>query len=180
MWDPQAPGLVAGNWGSQVATCPSPWRFLHQQAALSFGQRLGTLGPTAPQTWGCAAPSPTPRGLSHTPGVGWDSVGGGQAPRCGAGGGLGVAQLFLGLSYEKSPLRPHPRVSLSEAKLRAGECQHRRHGTWLVVPAGDSSVLGSSVLFITPGRSRANTAAPPHGPVTSSPCLNSRWANRWR
>lgn len=114
----------------------------------------GHPGPPAPPTWGCAAASPTPRGLFHTPGVGWDSVGGGRVPRGGAGGGLGVAQLFLRLSYEKSPLRPHPRVSLSEAKLRAGECQHRMHGTWLVVPTGESSVLGSSVLFITPGRSR--------------------------
>lgn len=103
--------------------------------------------------------------------------GGGRVPRW--WWGLGLPSCFSGFPMRRVPL-PHPRVSLSEAKLRAGECQHRRHSTWLVVPAGDPSMLGSSVLFTTPWRSRANTAFPPHGPVTSSPCLNSRWANRWR
>lgn len=176
MWDPQAPRLVAGNWGSQAAPCPSAWKFFHQQAALSFGQSLGTPGAPTPNLGLCCSQSYSKRTFPHR------RRGLGQRrgrPSPSVVGGLGPPSCFSGFPGRRVPL-PHPRVSLSEAKLRAGECQHRRHSTWLAVPAGDPSVLGSSVLFTTPGRSRANTAFPPHGPVTSSPCLNSRWANRWR
>lgn len=73
----------------------------------------------------------------------------------------GGAQLFLQLSYEKGLLRPRPRAPLSEAKLRAGECQHRRHPTWHLVPAGDPSELRGSEKW-------ANIVSPSHPAVTSS------------
>lgn len=95
--------------------------------------------------------------------------------------GLGLPSCFSGFPVRRVPL-PHPcgrctrRKPNSEPRTRLStQAQHLACGA-----RGRPSVLGSSVLFTTPGRSRANTAFPPHGPVTSSPCLNSRWANRWR
>lgn len=68
-----------------------------------------------------------------------------------------------GFPMRKSPSGRAP-ATLSEANLGAGECQHRRHTTWHLVPAGDPSKPGRSSLFVTPaGRSRANIVSPsPH------------------
>lgn len=101
MWDPQAPRLVAGNWGSQVAPCPSAWKFFHQQAALSFGQSLGTLGAPTPNLGLCCSQSYSKRTFPHhRRGLGQHR----GRPSPSVVGGVGAAQLFLRLSCEKSPL----------------------------------------------------------------------------
>lgn len=174
---PTSTSFSSWKLGLPSRTLPKRMEVPSPAGCTILREEPGHPGPPTPDLGLCCSQSSTPRGLSHTAGVGWDSVGGGRVPRW--WWGLGLPSCFSGFPMRRVPL-PHPRVSLSEAKLRAGECQHRRHSTWLVVPAGDPSMLGSSVLFTTPWRSRANTAFPPHGPVTSSPCLNSRWANRWR
>lgn len=124
MWDPQALRLVAGNWGSQVAPCPSAWKSLHQQAALSFGKSLGPrphprLGAVLlPVLYSKRTFPHRRRGLGQRRG----------RPSPSVVVGVGAAQLFLGLSYEKSPLATPSCVAIgSQAQSRRMSTPQAQH-----------------------------------------------------